>query len=57
MSAAQCLVDSRQDLLGQEVGIDLVIVIRIRGCDLEAAPADRREIARISSALGGFSCR
>ena len=34
------LIDSRQCLLGQEVGINLVVVIRIGGGNLEALPAD-----------------
>src|SRR4029079_14407647 len=34
------LIDSRHDLLGQQIGINLAIVIRIGGGNLETAPAD-----------------
>ena len=34
------LVDSRQDLVCQQILIDLVVVIRIGGGDFETAPAD-----------------
>jgi hypothetical protein len=44
MSANPSLIDSRQDLLGQQVGINSVVVIRIGGGNLDSAPADGKQL-------------